>query len=66
MPRRFWRVLTHIYLFIIGGLLTTLFSAKDLNEANDSKFVTRKWNISMINQKEIMMQEIKLSITQKY
>ena len=35
-----------------------------LNEANDSKFVIRKWNI--VNDQSIMMQEMKLSIIQKF
>ena len=32
-----------------------------LNETNDSRFVTKKWNMSMINQTQIMVYEIKLS-----
>ena len=35
-----------------------------LNEANDSKFVTRKWNI--VNDNSIMMQQMKLPIIQKF
>ena len=37
-----------------------------LNEANDSKFVMRKWNIVNDNQMQIMMQEMKLSTIQKF
>ena len=33
-----------------------------LNEAIDSKFVTRKWNIVNVIQNEIMMQQRKLPI----
>ena len=35
-----------------------------LNEANDSKFVTRKWNI--VNDNSIIMQQMKLPIIQKF
>ena len=37
-----------------------------LNEANDSKFVTRKWNIIMIIQNQIMMQQMELPIVRKF
>ena len=37
-----------------------------LNEANDSEFVTKKWSIVMINQMQIKMKEMKLSIIQKF
>ena len=37
---------------------------KLLNKANESKFVTRKWNI--VNQMRIRMWEMKLSIIQKF
>ena len=37
-----------------------------LNEANDSKFVAKNGTISMINQMGIMMQEMKLSVIQKF
>ena len=37
-----------------------------LNEASDSKFATRKWNIVNNQSNAILMQEIKLFIIQKY
>ena len=37
-----------------------------LNEANDSKFVTRKWNIVNDQSNANMMYEIKFSIMQKF
>ena len=37
-----------------------------LNDVNDSKLVTRKWNIVNDNSKVIMLQEIKLPIIQKF
>ena len=37
-----------------------------LNEANDSKFVTRKWNIANGQSNEVVMKEMKLSIIQKF
>ena len=37
-----------------------------LNEPNDSKFVTKKWNIGNDNQNQIMVQRMKLSIMQKF
>ena len=37
-----------------------------LNEANDSKFVKEKGILSMIIQNQIMMQQMKLHITQKF
>ena len=37
-----------------------------LNEANDSKFVARKRNISMVIQKRIIMQKMKLPIIQRF
>ena len=37
-----------------------------LNDVNDSKFVTRKWNIVNDNSKVIMLQGIKLPIIQKF
>ena len=37
-----------------------------LNETNDSKFVTRKWNIVNDIQNQIMMQQMKLPIIQKF
>ena len=33
-----------------------------LNESNYSQFVTIKWNIAMISQNQIMVQEMKLFI----
>ena len=39
---------------------------KKLNEANDFKFVTRKWNIVSDNSKQIMKKEMKLPIIQKF
>ena len=36
-----------------------------LNEANDSKFVTRKWNIVNDNSKS-MLQQMKLPIKHKF
>ena len=37
-----------------------------LNEVNNSKFVTRKWNIVNDLSNENMMKEMKLSIIQKF
>ena len=37
-----------------------------LNEAGDSKFVTRKWNLVNDQSSAIMKDEIKLSIRQKH
>ena len=37
-----------------------------LNEINDSKFVKRKWNIVNDIQNQIMMQQVKLPIIQKF
>ena len=37
-----------------------------LNEINDSKFVKRKWNIVNDIQNQIMMQQVKLTIIQKF
>ena len=36
-----------------------------LNETGDSKLVTRKWNIVNATQIQIMIKELKLSVTQK-
>ena len=37
-----------------------------LSESSDSKFVTKNGTLSVINQTQIMMKELKLSKTQKY
>ena len=37
-----------------------------LHEANDSKFVTKKWTLSTINHMENMVEEVKLSIIQTF
>ena len=37
-----------------------------LNKPNDSRFVTKNIKVSMTNQMQIMMKEIKFSIKQKY
>ena len=37
-----------------------------LNEANDSKFVTRKWNIVNDNSKQIMMSQMTFPLIQKF
>ena len=37
-----------------------------LNEANDSKFVTKNGTLSMTTQKQIMKKEMKLPIIQKF
>ena len=37
-----------------------------LNEANDYKFVTRNETLSMIIQRQIIMQQMKLPIIQKF
>ena len=37
-----------------------------LNEINDSKFVKRKWNTVNDIQNQIMMQQVKLPIIQKF
>ena len=37
-----------------------------LNEANNSKFVTRKRDIANDNSNQIMMQQIKLPLIQKF
>ena len=37
-----------------------------LNEANYSEFVTRKWNVVNDESNQIMMQQMKLPIIQKF
>ena len=37
-----------------------------LNEENDFKFVTRKWNVVSDNSKQILMQQTKLPMIQKF
>ena len=37
-----------------------------MNDANDSKFLTRKWNIANDNSKAKYRVEVKLSIIQKF
>ena len=37
-----------------------------LNEANDSKFVIKKWNIVIDNSKTMIMQQMKLPMIQKF
>ena len=37
-----------------------------LNEENDSKFVTKNWNIVNDNSNAIMVREMKLTITEKF
>ena len=37
-----------------------------LDKANDSKFVTKKWNIINDNSKANLLEEMKLSIIQKF
>ena len=37
-----------------------------LNEANDSKFVTRKWNMVNDNSKQIMMSQMTFPLIQKF
>ena len=37
-----------------------------LNEENDFKFVTRKWNVVNDNSKQILMQQTKLPMIQKF